>query len=354
MFYTTNLKENELAALLGRKVENSVQTYTDFKMSFPMQLELITMHPKDPEHYFTMASLAPDRVYYAATTREEMGTLFSKNSLHHHSYYELLFILEGNVYQIIENKRHLYTPGSCCLLNKNVLHAEEHDTDFRVAFLGISDAVLSEVCKAFSDVYFSVEKERRQTELDRFLLENLSDTGSYEKKYIDFIPKANNKAITPNMHHLFDAVANDLMHPSIGSSYMIRSHIAKLFYLLSDPANFETHPIQIGTDAENLLYNQIDRIMHETYGRASRSFLESELHYSGDYLNKITKKYTGMNIHDFGMTICMGRAADELLTTKRSISDVAAGLGFSNRTHFYKQFEKVYHLSPAEYRKKLS
>lgn len=78
---------------------------------------------------------------------------------------------------------------------------------------------------------------------------------------------------------------------------------------------------------------------------------DRELHYSGDYLNKITKKYTGLSIHDFGMTICMKKAARELLSTNKSISDIAASLGFSNRTHFYKQFDKVYHKSPAQFRK---
>ena len=352
MFYCTNLNESELAMLSGRKVENSGQTYTDFKMEYPLQLEYIAMHPDDPSEYFTMASIGPDRNYYASLKYEEIGSRLAKPALHHHTYYELMFVLSGKVYQIIENQRHLYTPGSCCLLNKNVLHTEEHETDFEVAFLGISDGVLADVYADFTEGFFDVERNRPPTEVDRFLRESLSGSEHYEKKYIDFIPRREDHALDDaRLLSILRAISDELRFPRIGSSHLLRSLISKLLYLLSDTAHYEMNPIQIGTEAENILYNQIDRIMHETHGRATRRFLESELHYSGDYLNKITRKYTGFSIHDFGMTICMGEAASQLLTTDLSISDIAAGLGFSNRTHFYKQFDKIYLMSPAEYRK---
>ena len=245
-------------------------------------------------------------------------------------------------------------PKSCCLLNKNVLHAEEHETDFSIAFLGISDAVLSDVYRDLTEGFFRIEKERPRTDLDRFLEESISRTICYEKKYVDFIPKTGNTKIIEETGGIISIIDNELQNPRIGSSHMIKAMIAKLLHLLSDPGNYETVPIAIGTDAENLLYDQIDQIMRSTCGRATRSFLESELHYSGGYINKITKKYTGLSIHDFGMTICMEQAAKELLHSAKSISDIAAELGFSNRTHFYRQFEKVYHTLPGEFRKEFS
>ena len=352
MFYITNLNPQELDTLHSRKIENSGQTYSDYKMRAPLQLEYVAIHPDEPVEYYSMASIAPDHHYYASLTQEELRRQLTKVQLHHHAYYELLFVISGEVYQIIENQRHLYTPGSCCLLNKNVLHTEEYFTDFEVAFLGISDAVLGDVYRDLTDGFFQVEKNRPVTDVDRFLNESLSgNSDGYEKKYIDFIPRKGNTLIRERIFRIFRSICEELLHPRIGSSHALRALIAKLLYLLSDAENYETTPIRIGTDAENLLYNQIDRIMHDTCGRASRSFLESELHYSGDYLNKITKKYTGLNIHDFGMTICMGIAARKLQTSKDSISEIASSLGFSNRTHFYRQFEKIYHVSPAEYRK---
>ena len=354
MKYYTTLNEKDLAALADRKSIKAGQTYSDFKMDYPLQLKYITLHPADRENYFTMISIAPDRYYRATLPYEDLAERFSKKQLHRHSYYELLYVLGGTVYQIIENERHLYTPGSCCLLNKNILHTEEHETDFSVAFLGISDAVLADVYRDLTDGFFRIEKERPRTDLDRFLEESLSRSIYYEKKYVDFIPKKENMQIIKETSHIISVIDDELQHPRIGSSHMIKAMLAKLLHLLSDPDNYETVPIAIGTDAESLLYNQIDQIMRATCGRATRSFLESELHYSGGYLNKITKKYTGLSIHDFGMTVCMEQAAKELLHSTRSIGEIAAELGFSNRTHFYKQFEKVYHTLPGEFRKDFS
>ena len=422
MFLYTNHRQEEFDALQSRKYSSPGQSYFDYKMDVPLQVEFISMRPDDPLEYFTMVSVIPERIYHSALTKEEIGSMFAKPRLHRHSYYELAFVLSGNLFYNIENRRHLYTPGSCCLSNCNVLHTEEYETDFDVMFLGISDEVLRDVYQNLTEGFFTLEQGRPDTDLDRFLKENLlAEKTSYDKEYVDFIPRKaedlsragipigrytaaytsqtddggvlvgrnssasgarrddtgasrppfhkdsaadtdayglrpDDACFSPNpavrrVRGILNAIEDDLLNPRIGSTYQIKARIAKLLHQLSDPTYFETTPIQIGTDAENSLYNEIDRIMHETRGRASRSFLEEELHYSGNYLNKITKKYTGLTIHDFGMTICMGCAARDLLDTDHSIGDIAASLGFSNRTHFYKQFDKVYHVSPAVYRK---
>ena len=83
----------------------------------------------------------------------------------------------------------------------------------------------------------------------------------------------------------------------------------------------------------------------------SRHELESSLHYSGDYLNKIVKKYTGLAIFDYGMTFCMKRASSLLQYSNMTISEIARQLGFSNRTHFYKVFQNTFSLTPSEYRR---
>ena len=422
MFLYTNHRQEEFDALQSRKYSSPGQSYFDYKMNVPLQVEFISMRPDDPLEYFTMVSVIPEHIYHASLTKEEIGSMFAKPRLHRHSYYELAFVLSGNLFYNIENRRHQYTPGSCCLLNCNVLHTEEYETDFDVMFLGISDKVLRDVYQNLTEGFFTLEQSRPDTDMDRFLKENLlAEKTSYDKEYVDFIPRKaedlsragipigrytaayasqagdsgvpagrnssasgarrddagasrpsfhkdsaadtdtyglrpDDACFSPNpavrrVRGILNAIEDDLLSPCIGSTYQIKALIAKLLHQLSDPTYFETTPIQIGTDAENLLYNEIDRIMHETRGRASRSFLEEELHYSGNYLNKITKKYTGLTIHDFGMTICMACAARDLLDTDHSIGDIAASLGFSNRTHFYKQFDKVYHVSPAEYRK---
>lgn len=48
----------------------------------------------------------------------------------------------------------------------------------------------------------------------------------------------------------------------------------------------------------------------------------------------------------------MKEAADLLLNTDLPVSEIIASIGYQNRTTFYRQFERRYHMSPAMCRKK--
>lgn len=355
MYYITNLKD-EMASLKKNMTSRSAKSEDAilpfYQMDFPFQLEFYTLHPNDTVHYYTMTSLSPDRMIYCCASMEEMYKYLSSPLLHHHNYFELLIVLEGTLYQTIENQRHLYTAGSCCLLNKNVQHREEYSTDYRVAFLDISEKLMTEIMNDFTLGYFEVEIQKKNGEIETFLWENLNQTSDASKKYIDFIPKQDLSWGIANVHHLFDQITRELVNPRIGSSFVIKGLILKLLSLLNDPQNYHTTPVQIGTDTENLLFGEMSRIMAETYGRTSRKELQAALNYSGDYLNKIMHKYTGLSIFEYGMTLCMKEAAYRLSHTDENISDIAASLGFTNRSHFYKLFEKAYHMPPAAYRQK--
>lgn len=53
---------------------------------------------------------------------------------------------------------------------------------------------------------------------------------------------------------------------------------------------------------------------------------------------------------DYGLTFTMSAAGDMLKNTNKSVSEIAAELQFSNRTHFYKLFEQYYGMTPLKYR----
>ncbi|MCD8362057.1 MAG: helix-turn-helix transcriptional regulator [Lachnospiraceae bacterium] len=188
--------------------------------------------------------------------------------------------------------------------------------------------------------------------MDEFLFSNLYEHGNDTKKYIDFIPVKDNPWIIQNVHNIFEQITTETLAPSIGSSAVIMGLFCKFFCYLNSEENYTTIPVQIGTDAENKIYDMVTDAMIQTNGRISRQELSSLLHYSGVYLNNVVKKYTGLTLYDYGMTFCMNKAAELLTSTNSSISDIAVSLGFTNRTHFYKVFQRTFHTTPSNYRKK--
>lgn len=317
---------------------------TDFSVFY------ITYHPNDEDINCAMTVVSPGQTFYMRQTKEE-NLIQSNNRLHQHDFYEFLFVLEGTVYQNIENKRHCYPEGSCCVLNKNVSHTEEYgDSDFRIAFLDIRESLLKVVLQDLSLDLFANLSSKPESRLLRFLRTNLEDNDSYHKNYIDFILKKGATDAARIVHQIFERITLETLEPTPDSSLAIKTDIVRFLQLLENQKYFHTDDIQIGTPAENSIFERITFLMQQTNGRIRRKDLEKKLHYTGDYLNKITRKYTGLSLFDYSMTFCMRKAADLLRTTDRSISDIAQESGFTNRNHFYNIFQKIYRTTPAEYR----
>lgn len=322
----------------------------NYTMASPFKLILNTMHMDDPEHTFGFTQITPTGGTYTSLDREHLADALYAARMHKHDYFEFMFVLEGEIYVNIENHRHLYKVGSCCVLNKNVMHKEEYSSDFRIVFLQLSTDLMRVVYNDLGLRYFDVERLAEPSVLMEFMRMNL-DNNDLQKDYVDFIPREGQDDLVQTIHGLFDSITRQALSPEQGSSLRIKNQIVQLFTFLSDPANYSTTPIQIGTDAEYLVYTQIVRAMEDSYGRISRSQLSELLCYSGTYLNTISKKYSGLALFDLSMTFCMNEAARRLENTTENITDIGYSLGFTNRTHFYKIFKETYNVTPAEYRR---
>ena len=102
--------------------------------------------------------------------------------------------------------------------------------------------------------------------------------------------------------------------------------------------------------ADALVFARISHFIEEKYGRISRDELSGLLNYSGDYINRIVRKFTGLCLFDYSMNFCMKKAAEELLYSQKTINEIAEELHFSNKTHFYKIFKEKYGITPKEFR----
>lgn len=325
----------------------------NYSINCPYRIIISNMNLNDDEELYACTHIDHKAAAYSVNSREEVAPFFSSLKLHNHNFYEFMCVLDGELYVNIENRRHVYTKGCCCILNRNVMHSEEYNTNFQIVFLQLHPDFLASIYADLCLNIFDVEKTAPPSKLMEFLNMNISDSGNSGKDYVDFIPNTNDSFLTSSIHSIFDRLTRETLSPQIGSSIVVKNLIIKLFRFLSAPDNFNTTPIRIGTDAEYFIYSQIVKAMTETCGRISRRELAEKLNYSGTYLNEIAKKYSGFTLFDFGMTFCMKEAARLLRTTNENVTDIGSALGFSNRTHFYKIFKEAYGMTPAQYRRKM-
>lgn len=79
--------------------------------------------------------------------------------------------------------------------------------------------------------------------------------------------------------------------------------------------------------------------------------LSSELHVSGTQIKNTFKKVFGESVYSYIRIVKMQMAADLIVTTDKTITEVAGMFGYDNASKFSSAFRDVMGLSPIEYRK---
>lgn len=261
---------------------------------------------------------------------------------HSHDYFELTFVLDGNVDILIEDEIHSYKRSDACLINSRVHHKELWKGDFAVAFVAINAEFLS----GFAQKYPLVSRRSR---IHRFFADSL-DENDTARAYLDFRYSQSLKDDSTAYDCVLDLLDEFIEHKA-GMHYAIMAHTTRLFDALQQN-EYTTEFVKLDNSKELLLVEKATKYIEEKKGRVTRSELAEALHYNGDYIDQIFRKYNGISVHDFSVKSCLGEAEKLLRTSELSIGEIIRKLGYENRTSFYTQFKKRYGVTPAEYREK--
>lgn len=69
-----------------------------------------------------------------------------------------------------------------------------------------------------------------------------------------------------------------------------------------------------------------------------------------DYLSRIFKKETGMNLNRYIKTFRLNQACRQLETTQQKITAISASVGYQNCAYFIRSFTEHFGISPEKYR----
>ncbi len=350
------MKSNDLKEFASNFLENtsidvsSVNHETSFlyKITVPFQVTYEYCSGNGENDYINIMTLSEKEAFFSQEAVKLHNYVFKTLGGHYHDYYEFLIVLEGEVHQQIEGRDYLYPAGTCCLINRNLTHKEYYGGTAKLLFLGFTPSFINQIINSYKQAYFDIEKRIADTELFDFIDADLQHPDS--KRYLDFIPASKNTHARTNLHELTENLMHEILFPQFGSTFQVQALLCKILdYLSSD--YFHCTSVNLSDNSDRLLFSRIEHLLDENNGRLSRSELATMLNYSGDYINRIVNKYSGMCLHDFAMDFCLVKAAEMIRTTNISVSDIAIRLGFSNRTYFYKLFKNKYGVTPKEYRK---
>lgn len=84
----------------------------------------------------------------------------------------------------------------------------------------------------------------------------------------------------------------------------------------------------------------------------SRAEIAASVFLTPDYVSKIFKSETGINLKDYVNETRIEKAKELLSTTSQSVSEIAVAVGFDNFSYFSTLFKKITGVSPSSYNRK--
>ena len=307
-----------------------------YTLQVPFTMNMTVCRPGDDREMLSFVSLVPGDTRVSRAGYGELP-VSGEPVLHRHDCFELMFVLEGEVMQLIESGCYRYRPGDVCLHGCNTRHSEELTTDFRAVFLMFSREYAASLLEGGIG-----------GELGKFFRYNLSPKAPPEKEYLDFTGMGEDAHLPAAK--LLDQLAGEIVSARPGWQWMAKGLIFRFLSELGDKRRYCASRITLCSSADEFLFQRISRCIEQSGGRISREELSARLHYSSDYLGRIVREHTGMSLLEYGRSFWMKEAERLLLTTDRSISDIVKSLGYAGRTQFYSLFRQKHGCSPQEYR----
>ncbi len=269
---------------------------------------------------------------------------------HQHNFFEIMFVLEGEVIQSIENKSYLYNVGQCCILNRNIKHVEEFSGNYEAVFISLTNNFLQQMIER--DICYGKDgnNQKHFNELYRLIQENEKSNYFTVKEFIDYVPISDSLELIKICKELLNHMMEETKSQKPGYFLIVEGLLSRFFSLLADESLFLKTINRLTGKNEDTIFIKITRVLEENHGKVKREELAEQLNYNDDYLNRIVKKFTGMTLNEYKQIFCLNESRRLLLESDKSISEIIQLLGFSNRSYFYRMFSQKYGMTPKEYR----
>lgn len=242
---------------------------------------------------------------------------------HYHQNLDMLYVLDGSVDVVIDDKIYNLKKEDMILINSNKRHKFENSGNLLAIRFAIDYYLLSQtvgttqmlfLCNSAADKNSAYDKLRHQMkEIIRYYYAQ----GQHDNCYL--------QALYYEMLHIL--IAN----------FMVKTEEVKMLF---------------DNSAEKERISEIQSYIQGHYQAAiSLNDLAEQMYLTPAYLSKYIKKKFGMTFVEYLNNIRLFHAVDELIYTNKSLTHIAMDNGFSTSAAFNKSFKKVFNVSPGEYRK---
>ena len=258
---------------------------------------------------------------------------------HVQDFIELAFVVKGELRQKILDKEIVFQEGDLCLIDRNCAHQDYlQDNSSLILFLCLRNDFLPEIMDE------NVSTEKIITFLQSAMMEQKD-----LQQYVHFRPIGN---VHEEMQNCFSLLTTELLEDKVGSHFIVKGLLMRIFRLLSTKYEFQLSRQQ-KQDMNWAIFADICHYIENNYRTVTIQELSEVFHFQEDYFNRLIKKRTGKTYCELLQDVRLFRAEQLLAQTDLTVSEIAEEVGYRNKGYFYKLFAEKFHMTPAEYRRQL-
>lgn len=271
------------------------------------------------------------------------GKMKKRSNLHSHDYYELLYIIDGEMREEFEDEVITLKRGEATLLNKNIIHGEQlGETAFSAIYIDLSDFCAERLLQYYRPDDSSIVLD--------FFSRQLHYPSSGKGEYCLFTLKSKTDS-TECIQQLVNQIVIELINKEPGFQFICLGQLRKIISIMDSQYDYDHHYVYKISGSGKTTIEKIGLYVNEYMGNISKQKLAAILGYNAEYLCKLVKKNYGMSYSRYCLDIKIKSAANLLADTELAVTSICEKLKFTNRSHFYRLFENRFQVTPLQYRK---
>ncbi|PUZ24813.1 AraC family transcriptional regulator [Chitinophaga parva] len=257
---------------------------------------------------------------------------------HVHSFFELVYVLEGTGIQCINNHEFSYFPNHMFLITPEDCHAFKVQTATRFFFMRFNDAYIASG---------SLKADRQRHRAFNQRLEFILQSANHQPGCI--LWKQDDKLL---MRPLLEAMARELSNRELYSQEIIEQFVNTVLWIVVRNIA-RTLPQKVDAVSAEKTQDILQYIHTNIYEpeMLRAPVIAGHFGISVNYLGKYFKKHTAETLQQYITTYKLKLVEKRLLHSDMRINEIAMELNFADESHLNRIFKKYQGMSPTAYRK---
>ena len=266
---------------------------------------------------------------------EKQGAPLGAAAFHCHSFYEIIYVLEGEYSSMLENQTYHMKKGDFLLIDCNVMHKyhfieKKHDSSRRM-IVWVTREMLREL-------------SGEEMDLSACFREGHSCAYHFPIYYEEMLRGYLLKLAMEELPDVSEPAAKQVLD---------RGYLTLFFVYLNTLCGRQEY----GFSQEDMVFHPMVEQVAEYIEQHIRQAITVEdladhVHMSKYYFLRKFKEQTGVTVHNFVLNKRLIRAREEIARGK-NLTEVWQNAGFSDYSSFLRNFKKAFGVSPGKYRELL-